>query len=83
VILFLDSETITSQWVVHGTNHHYLSLIESKTLLRAELQTARRCKIPIIVVIDIDTAIQRELIDSCTEAGFAFLFEEQVIPSFW
>ena len=35
--------------------------------------------IPILVVVDIDNYKQRELIDSATEAGFAFLFEEQVI----
>ena len=44
---------------------------------RHEVEEARRYGIPIIVLVDVDKQLAREVIDKYMELGFSWLFDEQ------
>ena len=44
---------------------------------RHEVDEARRYSIPIIVLVDTDKQLAREVIDKYMELGFSWLFDEQ------
>ena len=44
---------------------------------RHEVEEARRHGIPIIVLVDVDKQLAREVIDKYMESGFSWLFDEQ------
>ena len=44
-----------------------------------EVQTAHEENIPIVVVIDQDRFVERALIDQTNEAGFGYIFGNQVL----
>ena len=44
---------------------------------RHEVEEARRHGIPIIVLVDTDKQLAREVIDKYMELGFSWLFDEQ------
>ena len=45
--------------------------------VRHEVEEARRHGIPIIVLVDVDKQLAREVIDKYMELGFSWLFDEQ------
>ena len=46
-------------------------------MLRHEVDEARRYGIPIIVFVDTDKQLAREVIDKYMELGYSWLFDEQ------
>ena len=46
-------------------------------LFRHEVEEARRYGIPIIVLVDVDKQLAREVIDKYMELGYSWLFDEQ------
>ena len=46
-------------------------------VFRHEVEEARRYGIPIIVLVDTDKQLAREVIDKYMESGFSWLFDEQ------
>jgi hypothetical protein len=51
----------------------------SSTWCRHEIETARLHAIPIIVVIDSDQQLPRQVISAYQQKGFGWLFEEQIV----
>ena len=55
-------------------HHHHSILIVD---IRHEVDEARHYAIPIIVLVDTDKQLAREVIDKYMELGFSWLFDEQ------
>ena len=51
-------------------------------LFRHEVEEARRYGIPIIVLVDVDKQLAREVIDKYMELGYSWLFDEQALKFF-
>jgi hypothetical protein len=51
----------------------------SSTWVVHEIETARLHAIPIIVVIDSDQQLPRQVIDAHMQKGFGWLFENQIV----
>ena len=52
-------------------------LYDDRWCTRHEVDEARRYAIPIIVLVDTDKQLAREVIDKYMELGFSWLFDEQ------
>ena len=76
VLLYLNDETLSSEWCrcVRGSSSIFLPLMIDT---RHEVEEARRYGIPIIVLVDVDKQLAREVIDKYMELGFSWLFDEQ------
>ena len=74
VLLLLNDETLEhSEWC-RCVISFVLSLMGNT---RHEVDEARRYGIPIIVIVDTDKQLAREVIDKHMELGFQWLFSEQ------
>ena len=77
VLLYLNDETLSSEWcrcVRIIVNHSLCLMIDT----RHEVEEARRHGIPIIVLVDTDKQLAREVIDKYMERGYSWLFDLQV-----
>ena len=76
VLLYLNDETLTeSEWCRCVNDHIIIFPLMIDT--RHEVDEARRYGIPIIVLVDTDKQLAREVIDKYMESGFSWLFDEQ------
>ena len=73
VLLYLNDETLSSEWCRCVIIIFLYLMIDT----RHEVEEARRYGIPIIVLVDTDKQLAREVIDKYMELGFSWLFDEQ------
>ena len=74
-----DAEKWCSEWcrcVWIAVVNHFLFLMLNQCC-RHEVDEARRYQIPIIVLVDTDKQLAREVIDKYMEKGLSWLFDEQ------
>ena len=77
LLLYLNDETLSSDWC---RCVKMIIVYEFPCLMidtRHEVEEARRYGIPIIVLVDTDKQLAREVIDKYMELGFSWLFDEQ------